>query len=167
MATVAARSAVRFSVGLRSAAGDVTLGATAAKGGGLKWLLIAIAVLWVIGVTIGGTLMFTPGGGGGGGTTSTSGAASDIASANDAGPVAIVAKPTCQAFNGIKNSLADIQKQGWADQRSTLGPISEWTAEQRSQVESIATAMRNATDQMVPLANRRRIAWYVNSTSSS
>ena len=60
---------------------------------GLKWLLIAVAVLLVIAITVGVTLFFTRGSGGGGSTTP---AASDIASANDTGPVAIITSdPTC------------------------------------------------------------------------
>src|SRR4051812_12637111 len=55
----------------------------------VKWLLIAVAVLLVVGVTIGATLYFTRDNGGGGSTTSSSPVPSDIASANDTGPVAI------------------------------------------------------------------------------
>jgi hypothetical protein len=123
------------------------------KGNSVKWLLVAIAVLLVIGVTIGATLLFTRGGGGGGPTPTTSGAPSDIASANDTGPVAIITdEPTCKTFNDINNSLADVQKNGWADQRGALGPASQWTPDQRSQVQAVVSATRNAADQMVALA---------------
>ncbi len=82
------------------------------KGNSVKWLLVAIAVLLVIGVTIGATLLFTRGGGGTGPTPTTSGAPSDIASANDTGPVAIITdEPTCNAVNDINNSTGRRQKR--------------------------------------------------------
>ena len=124
------------------------------KGNSLKWLLIAVAVLLVIGITVGATLLFTRDSGGGG-ATATSAAPSDIASAGDIGPVSIITdEPTCDAFVGINNSLADIQANGWGDQRSTLGPAAEWTPEQRSKVEAVATGMRNAADRSVSLLKR-------------
>lgn len=125
------------------------------RGSNLKWLLIAVAVLLVIGISVGATLIFTRGGGGGGTTTSTSGAPSDIASANDTGPIAIITEePTCQAFVGINNSLGDIQANGWGAQRNTLGPVSAWTPDQRNLVEAVVKATRTAADQMVALAKQ-------------
>ena len=125
------------------------------QGNSLKWLLVAVAVLLVVAISVGATLLFTRDGGGGGGSTPSSGAASDFASAGDTGPVAIVTdEPTCAAFVGINNSLGDIQAKGWGDQRDTLGPASDWSAEQRSQVEAVAAATRRAADQMVPLARQ-------------
>ncbi|MDT5082957.1 MAG: hypothetical protein QOJ80_7594 [Mycobacterium sp.] len=120
----------------------------------LKWLLIAVAVLLVIGISVGATLIFTRGDGG---TTTipTSGVASDIASANDTGPVGIITdEPTCDAYLPLSNSLSDIEAKAWGAERATLGPASEWTAQQRSQVTEVATAMRNAADQAVPLAKQ-------------
>ncbi|WP_286274995.1 hypothetical protein [Mycobacterium antarcticum] len=125
------------------------------KGGSLKWLLVAVAVLLVIGITVGATLLFTRDNGGGGTTTSTSGAPSDIASANDTGPVTIITdEPTCDAFVGINNSLADIQGNGWGAQRNALGPVAEWTPDQRTEVEAVANATRNAADQMIRLVRQ-------------
>jgi hypothetical protein len=124
------------------------------KGNGLKWLLIAVAILLVIGISVGATLIFTRGDGGGG-SSPTSGAASDIASANDTGPVSIILdEPTCNAFVGINNSLADLQAKGWGDIRSNLGPIAGWTPDQRAQVEAVAEATRKAAEQVVPLAKQ-------------
>lgn len=125
------------------------------KGGDTtKWLLVAIAVLLVIGVTIGATLLFTRDGDDAS-TPPPSGVASDIASANDTGPVSIITEePTCAAFNSINNSLADIQQRGWGDLRGNLGPVSTWTPEQRAQVDAVAGAMRNAADQVVALARQ-------------
>ncbi|MBJ7341851.1 hypothetical protein [Mycolicibacterium sp.] len=121
----------------------------------MKWLLIAVAVLLVIGISVGATLIFTRDGSGGGTTTPTSGGASDIASANDTGPVSIITEePTCEKFVGVNNSLADVQDQGWGDLRSTLGAASTWTSDQRTQFEAVAKATRNAADQVVPLAKQ-------------
>jgi hypothetical protein len=125
------------------------------KGSSLKWLLIAVAVLLVIGISIGATLIFTRTGGGRGQTTPSSGAPSDIASANDTGPVSIITnEPTCQAYMTINNTIADVEANGWGSYRSTLGPDSEWTPDQRSQVQAVAVAMGNAADQVVPLAKQ-------------
>ncbi|WP_155948384.1 hypothetical protein [Mycobacterium sp. URHB0044] len=125
------------------------------RGNNVKWLLVAIAVLLVIGVTIGATLLFTRGAGDASPTPSTSASPGDIASANDTGPVSIITEePTCMTFNGINNSLADVEANGWGTQRATLGPASEWTAEQRRQTEAVAAAMRNAADQVVTLAKQ-------------
>lgn len=125
------------------------------KGGSLKWLLVAVAVLLVIGITVGATLLFTRDNGGGGTTTSTSGAPSDIASANDTGPVTIITdEPTCDAFNSVNNGLAELEPNGWGVKRATFGPASQWTPEQRSQVETVAESMRKAADLAVPLAKQ-------------
>ena len=123
------------------------------KGGGaIKWLLVAIAVLLVIGVTIGATLLFTRGNGDGPSSPPTSGNASDIASANDTGPVSIITEePTCEAFLRVNDALADLQTKGWSENRGELGPRAEWTPQERTQVESVATALRNAADQVEPL----------------
>lgn len=126
------------------------------KGNSLKWLLVAIAVLLVIAVTIGATLLFTRGDGGDTPPApSTSASPGDIASADDTGPVSIVTdEPTCKSINAINNGLSDVQANGWAEQHSALGPATEWTSEQRQQVQAVATAMRNASDQAVALAKQ-------------
>lgn len=125
------------------------------KGNSLKWLLIGVAVLLVIGITVGATLLFTRDNGDGGTNTSTSAAPSDIASANDTGPVSVITvEPTCKSFLGINNSLGDVQRNGWSDARGTLGPAAEWTADQRSQAQAVASAMQTASDQIAPLAKQ-------------
>jgi hypothetical protein len=47
-----------------------------------------------------------------------------------------------------------VEETGWGEQRKALGPASEWTPQQRQQVEAVATAIRNASDQMVSLAKQ-------------
>jgi hypothetical protein len=116
--------------------------------------LVAIAVLLVIGVTIGATLLFTRDGDGSS-TPPTSDVPSDIASADDTGPVEIITEePTCEAFISINDSLGDVQRSGWSDLRSSLPRANEWTADQRTQVEAVATATRNASDKVSALAKQ-------------
>lgn len=122
----------------------------------IKWLLIAVAILSVVAVSIGATLLSTRDNGRGGGSAGPSSSVpSEIASANDTEPAAIITdEPTCKAFHGISGSVADVQANGWGDQRNSLGPSSEWTTAQRDQVQSVATAMRNASDELVNLARQ-------------
>ena len=118
----------------------------------VKWLLIAVAVLLVIGISVGATLLFTWDGGGGGTTTSTSGAPSDVASAGDTGPVRIVTDDsTCSAYLSVNNSMAQVEANGWSAQRDALGPAAQWSGDQRTQTKAVATAMENAADQIAPL----------------
>jgi hypothetical protein len=113
--------------------------------------LVAIAVLLVIGVTIGATLLFTRDGDGPS-TPPTSALPSDIASASDTGPVSVITDdPTCAAFVRINDALAEVHSEGWSNTRSNLGPSSEWTVVEREQLESVSTAMGNAADQVLPL----------------
>jgi hypothetical protein len=122
---------------------------------GLKWLLGSVAVLLVIGISVGATLIFMRDSGGGGTATPTAGVPGDIASVTDTGPVAIITEePTCKALDGINSALADVQANGWSAQRSALGPAAEWTEQQRAEVQAVATAIKNASDKMVPLARQ-------------
>jgi hypothetical protein len=123
------------------------------KRNSLKSLLITVSVLLVIAVSI-GTLLFTRGGSSEQ-TTPPSGAPSNIASAGDTGPVTIITdEPTCKAFNGINNSVADVQKNGWPEDRAGLGPAAEWTPDDHTRVETVAKSIRNAADQAVALARQ-------------
>ena len=122
---------------------------------GLKWLLIAVAVLLVVGISVGATLIVTRGGKGAATKPALSDSTSDIASANDTGPVSIITdEPTCQSYMPINNSIADAEANGWGAQRSALGPASEWTPDQRSRVQAVASAIRNGADQVVPLKKK-------------
>jgi hypothetical protein len=108
-------------------------------------------VLLVIAITVGVTLFVTRGSGGGGTTTPT---ASDIASANDTGPVSIIAvEPTCASWRPIQNALAATQSNGWGD-RDPSTASSAWTPGQRSQYEAVGNGMRTAADQAVILAKQ-------------
>lgn len=122
-------------------------------GNGLKWLLGAVAVLLVIAIAVGITVIVMSRDKDSGPSASPTGALSDVASANDTGPVAIITdEPTCKTLNGINSSLADVQANGWSAQRGDLGPAAAWNPQQRAQVQAVATAMKNASDQMIALA---------------
>jgi hypothetical protein len=123
------------------------------KGNGLKWLLGGLAVLLVIGLAVTTTLLLTrdktPAASG------TSTAPSDVASANDTGPVSIITvEPTCTAYYSINNAVAAVQSNGWGDERDSLGPAAQWTSDQRTRTEAVAAALRTNADQLVPLAKQ-------------
>jgi hypothetical protein len=125
------------------------------KDAGLKWLLITVAVLLVIGISVGATLIFTRNRGGGVAASSTTDAPGDVASANDTGPVSIITdEPTCQVYVAINNGIAGVEANGWSVQRASYRSAVEWTEEQRMQVEAVTKALSNAADQMVTLAKR-------------
>ncbi|MGV0837158.1 hypothetical protein [Mycolicibacterium thermoresistibile] len=85
-------------------------------------------------------------------STSPDLATADIASADDDGPVTVITEdPTCAAQGPIQQTLAGHEGKGWAD-RDPAVPATEWTPDIRAQHESVAQAMRDAADQMVPLA---------------
>lgn len=120
-----------------------------------------MALAAVIGVTAAVTLSVADNGKGNGNGTSapagatgpTPGKTSDIASADDTGPVAIITEdPTCAAQDPILQTLANQHRNvGW-DKRDASKPASEWTPEVRAQFEEAGRATRAAADQMVPLA---------------
>lgn len=128
------------------------------SGGALKWLLGAMVLIVVVAVSVGATLLFTRGDNDDNPTTTsadpatTPAIASDVASANDVGPVGIITDdPTCAPWGPIGDTLAAEQGMGW-DKRDPSVPASAWTPEQRSQYEAVGQAMRAAADQTVPLA---------------
>jgi hypothetical protein len=82
--------------------------------------------------------------------TSTAGP-SDIASANDKGPVTIIIEdPTCEPTRPIFDTRASVEHNGW-DARDPSIPAAAWTPAMRSQYQAVAEAMRASADQMVPL----------------
>ena len=119
----------------------------------LKWLLIGVAVLLVIAISVGATLLFTRDSGGGTTQTATGNppAAGEIASANDTGPVSVITEdPTCEPWRPIATTLANVENSGWNNRDSSI-PATQWSPEMVSQFESVAEAMRRAADQTVPL----------------
>jgi len=119
------------------------------KKGPLKWVLGAIALIAVIAVTAVVAVSCAGGNGsnnGGGGTVS-SGSKSDIASANDTGPVSVITEdPSCAPWNPIITTLANVEKNGW-DRRDPSIATNSWTPDVRSQYQAVGEAMRNAASQ--------------------
>lgn len=118
----------------------------------LKWLLVGVAVLLVIAISVGATLLFTRDGDGSTQTaTGNSPTPSEFASANDTGPVTVITEdPTCEPWRPIASTLSDQQDRGWK-QRDIAVPATMWNDEQRTIHESVAEAMRNAADETVAL----------------
>ncbi|MCV7110609.1 hypothetical protein H7I55_06465 [Mycolicibacterium setense] len=87
-----------------------------------------------------------------GAPTSAAGASSsDIASANDAGAVAVITEdPSCAAQHPVLNTWVDVAKNGWQSRDPSI-PATDWTPEVRTQHEEVGQAMRSAADQLVPL----------------
>lgn len=125
------------------------------RGGAAKWAIGAVSLVAVIAVTAVVAVSCTKNSGdsnGGGGGTKTSAAPSDVASANDTGPVGIITEdPSCAPWTPIINTLSEIGGQGWASRDPSV-PASSWTPEMRVQYEAVGNAMRKAADQTVPLA---------------
>jgi hypothetical protein len=124
------------------------------KGSGLKWLLIIVAVLLVVAISVGATLLFTRGDGDNSPTATappTTSAPGEIASADDTGPVSIITDdPTCDPWRPIADTLNAQENNGWT-QRDPAIPSTAWSPELRRQYEAVAEAMRGAADQTVAL----------------
>ncbi len=125
------------------------------KGGAAKWAIGAVSLVAVIAVTAVVAVSCTKNSGdskGGGGGTDTSAAPSDVASANDKGPVGIITEdPSCAPWGPIQGLLVGVEGNGWGKRDQSLPP-SAWTPEMRVQYEAVGKAMRKAADQVVPLA---------------
>jgi hypothetical protein len=120
------------------------------KGGGTRWLILA-ALVAVIAVAVAVIVVVLHSNSGGKPKESTA-TASDVASAGDKGPVAVVTQdPSCSAWESINKTLAASADNGWV-QRDPSIPASAWTPDQRRQYEAVGQAMRNAADQTVALA---------------
>jgi len=115
---------------------------------------VAVALIAVIAVTamvsvslVGGK--DTDNGNGGGGPSSSS--RSDIASANDTGPVSVITEdPSCAPWNPIATTVANVEKNGWDKLDDTI-PASAWTPEMRTLYQGVGEALKNAANEAVPL----------------
>jgi hypothetical protein len=130
------------------------------RGSGLKWALGAVVLLVVVAVSVGATLFFTRGDSSESPPTNTAAppttsvGSSDVASADDIGPVKIItSEPTCDAWTPINNDLARQEMNGW-NTRNIAIPATSWSPEQRAQYETVATAMRSAADQTIALVKQ-------------
>ncbi|MGU3498922.1 hypothetical protein [Mycobacterium sp. C31M] len=127
---------------------------TPPKSNVLKWLLIGVAVLLVIAISVGATLLVTRDGENGPTHTAngTPPATGDIASTNDTGPVSIITEdPTCAPWRPISTTLSNQQDQGWKDRDITI-PAEDWTSDQSAIHKAVAEAMSIAADQTIALA---------------
>lgn len=122
------------------------------KGGGAKWVVLGVTAIVAVAAVLIVVVLHSNSGGNSKGST-TSPAASDIASANDKGPVTVITEdPSCAPWAPVNNTLAEIeQRNGW-DKRDPSIPASAWSPEQRAQFQAVGTAMRRAADQTVALA---------------
>lgn len=127
------------------------------QNGAVKWVLGGLVLLVVIVVSVVATVLVTRGGGesaepsGGSRTPSTSVDTSDIASADDRGPVGLITEDvTCAAWSPIADTFAAEADKGWNDRDPSI-PVTEWTADQQAQHEAIADAMRTAADETTQL----------------
>jgi hypothetical protein len=127
------------------------------KRGPWKWILGGVALVAVIAVTAVVAVSFdrSSGANNGNGSASAkptpSGSTSDIASANDTGPVGIITEdPSCAPWVPINNTLAAVERNGWVDRDPSIAATG-WTPEVRTQYQAIAQAMKNAADQTIPL----------------
>lgn len=124
-----------------------------------KWILGALVLLVVVVVTVVTTLLFTRDGSDSNPPNatlppSTSLDTSDIASADDLGPITVITDdPTCHSWTAIGAAFAHASTNGW-DTRDPKIPASEWTKEQRNQYEAVATSMRQLADRTVSVATR-------------
>ncbi len=125
------------------------------KSGAAKWAIGAVSLVAVIAVTATVAVSCTKNSGdgnGGGSGTKTSTAQSDVASANDTGPVGIITEdPSCAPWTPIQATFADAGRNGWAQRDQSL-PATAWTPEMREQYAAVAKVMRKVADQTVPLA---------------
>lgn len=128
------------------------------RGSGWKWAFGIVALVAVIGVTAAVTLSVADKGDKGGtsptgASPSASGVAnSDVASANDTGPVAVITEdPSCAAQRPILATLTDEAKKGW-NSRDIAIPATAWTPETRAMYTTYTEALNRAADQVVPLA---------------
>lgn len=120
------------------------------KSNGPNYLLIGLAVLLVVAVSVGATLLITRHSGSRSNGDPLS--SLDIASENDSSPVSIITEdPTCAPWKPIASTLSKRQQQGWQNRNFSI-PASSWTPEELSLHRDMAQAMREAADQTVPLA---------------
>lgn len=121
---------------------------------GWKWLLGAVALVAVIGITVGVTLSVSNDRGSNGGTPPASSptvdnhTAPDVASSDDTGPIKVITQdPSCELQRPILNARVAAQENGWNERDSSV-PAEEWTPQIRAQYEEVAQAMRKAADRL-------------------
>lgn len=121
------------------------------KNRGLRFLIIGGVVLLVVALSVAATLLFTRSSDEIA-TPAPDGSISDMASAEDTGPVTVITEdPTCAPWRPIISTLASQQRQGW-ESRDYSRSRSEWTADEQRLYEAVAKAMLGAADRTAALA---------------
>ncbi|MCV7316907.1 hypothetical protein H7J77_15330 [Mycolicibacillus parakoreensis] len=117
----------------------------------LKWALGLVTFLAVVATAAAATVVF-------GGNpdaaepTESTPPISDIASADDDGPVSVIVDdPTCKPWMPINDTLASAGEGKWNDRDRTI-PASDWTPEQQQMHMGAAAVLRSAAAQSVGLA---------------
>lgn len=125
--------------------------------GATVWVLGGLAVLVVIVLTVAATLFVTGRNSEEAGpdptkpSPTTAVDTSEIASADDDGPVKIITEdPTCAAWTPIAQTFSSQASKGWNDRDPAI-PADRWSPEQKAQHQDIADAMRSAADETVAL----------------
>ncbi|MCU1696819.1 MAG: hypothetical protein JWR34_2882 [Mycobacterium sp.] len=117
------------------------------KGGRGKWILGGLAVLVVVALAVVITVLVMRPSGGGPTPTPTNGN-SGFASANDTGPVNIIAEdPTCAAWGKVASEYADATAAVNWGKRDQSVAASSWTPEQRTMYDAVGKALTRAADQ--------------------
>lgn len=127
-----------------------------------KWALGGVALVAVVAVTAVVTLSVADKGDAGGPSSPTAAAPpnvsassatnSDVASANDTGPVAVILEdPSCRTQHPVISTYIKRTTNGW-DKRDPAATATAWTPEVRGQYEAAAQAFRDAADQLIPSA---------------
>ena len=121
------------------------------RGGAWKWVLGGVAFLAVIAVTVVVTITYMKSHDSDS-SSGLSGAPSDIASANDKGPVGIITDdPSCGPWNPVATAIAKTEDNGWGERDPSI-PASAWTPDMRAKYEAVGNAMREAARGAIPLA---------------
>ena len=125
------------------------------KGGRGKWILGGVAVLVVIALAVVITVLVMRPSGGGGPTPTPTNGNSDFASANDTGPVNIIAEdPTCEAWGKVAREYADATTAvNWGNRDQSVA-ASSWTSDQRTRYEAVGKALVRAAGQTGDLAKQ-------------
>lgn len=121
----------------------------------LKRALGAATLVALLAIILAAVLFFDSGNSGdnssGQSGASSTQAASEVASAHDAGPPAVITDdPSCAAWTQINNSLANDGQGIWNDRDRSI-PASAWDDKQRMQFVAAAQSMRNAAAETVGL----------------
>lgn len=124
-------------------------------GGKTKWILAGLAVLAVIVLTAIVTVVVVRPGHGSDGSGSPANLGSDLASANDTGPITIITDdPTCGAWNKAVEEYYQVASSVKFDDRDDTVPASSWNPELRNQYETIGKALTHQIDQATKLVSK-------------